>query len=289
MKFLLCFLLISLTSAQERFKNKTLDHFFGKGESGGDRFFYLPTEPTEETPKNWGYNYEDVYFKSSDDTKLHGWFLKPKGQEPKGAMVFHHGNSGAVGYHLGLITWAVNSGYQVLLYDYRGFGKSEGKVDREGIISDAHAAILYLQNRPDVQAKQVFSFGHSLGGAKSLAAIGRNEVPNLAGVVCFAGFSSYQKMARKFAGEFGANLIKDDFSPRDLIEKISPVPLLIIHGENDKVVPVEQGKELFEKAKEPKKIFLVKDAGHNDALHVRDRETIKKTLHWMKTVLESQK
>ena len=160
----------------------------------------------------------------------------------KGTVVFHHGNAGSVGYHLPFVVWMVRGGYQVLMYDYRGYGKSGGKISRKGVIEDTRAAIAYAQSRKDVDGKKIISFGHSLGGAKSLAGLGEKMIPGVKGVICFAGFASYQDMARRFAGEAGKEVVTDDHSPRDVVEKIAPVPLLIVHGRSDRTVPPEQGE-----------------------------------------------
>lgn len=258
------------------------------GKKGGDRLFYYPTETAPDIPSKYGHRFEDVNFKSEDGTKLHGWFLQPaEGVKPKGTIVFHHGNAGSVGYHIAFVGWMVRDGYQVLMYDYRGFGKSEGELLREGMVQDTRAAINYVKTRKDVDPRRLISFGHSLGGAKSLAALGEKMIPGVRGVVCFAGFASYQDMARKFAGEMGADLVTDDYSARDFVEKIAPIPLLIAHGTADRTVPFSQGELLFKKAKEPKTIYRIKGGSHTRALWMDDGRYRKKVLGWIEKVLAS--
>lgn len=256
------------------------------GKNGGNRLFYYPSKTAPDVPSKYGYRYEDVSFQSEDETKLHGWFIQPKeGVKPLGTVVFHHGNAGSVGYHITFVGWMVRAGYQVLLYDYRGYGKSEGKITRKGLVQDARAAVNYVKTRKDVNAKRLISFGHSLGGAKSLAALGEKMIPGVRGVVCFAGFASYEDMARRIAGATGAKLVTDDYSARDFVEKISPVPLLIAHGTNDLTVPLSQGEVLFQKAKEPKTIYRIPKGSHTRALFMNDGEYRKKVLEWMAKVL----
>ncbi|MGJ8695100.1 MAG: alpha/beta hydrolase [Verrucomicrobiaceae bacterium] len=260
------------------------------GENGGNRFFYYPTEKGLYEPGEFGYKYEEVTFKSEDGTKLHGWFLPAHGmKKAKGTVVFSHGNAGAVGYHLGFITWAINGGYNVLLYDYRGYGKSEGEVDRKGIVQDVRAAFAYVKTRSDVDPGRLISFGHSLGGAKSIAALGEKAVEGVRGVISFAGFSSYKEMATKVGGEFGGRMVSDELAPRDYVAKLSPVPLLLVHGQVDAVVPVEQARELFQKAREPKTLLEIEEGGHNGALRMKKDEGVKKVLAWMEKVLNSPK
>jgi fermentation-respiration switch protein FrsA (DUF1100 family) len=258
------------------------------GENGGDRFFYYPTSKGPHDPADYGYEHEEVTFPSEDQTKLHGWFLPAKGVEKaKGTVVFSHGNAGAVAHHLGFITWAITGGYNVLLYDYRAFGKSEGSLDRKGIVEDVRGAFAYVKTRKDVDPNRLISFGHSLGGAKSIAALGEKPVKGVRGLISFAGFSSYKEMALRVGGKFGARLVGDDYAPRDYVEKLSPIPVLFIHGVKDGVVPISQARELFKKAKEPKTLIEVKEGNHNDALWVDDKAGVKKLLGWMEKVLNS--
>ena len=256
------------------------------GKNGGDRLFYFPTKTAPDLPTKFGILFDDVNFESEDKTNLHGWFLKPKnGSKIKGTVVFHHGNAGSMGYHLPFVTWMVKAGYQVLMYDYRGYGKSGGDIKRKGLIEDTRAAINYAKTRKDVDGKKIISYGHSLGGAKSLAGLGERMIPGVRGVISFAGFASYEDMARKFAGQTGADLVTDDHSPRDLVEKISPVPILIVHGDKDRTVPLEQGELLFKKAKEPKTIFRIPDGGHTRALWMNNGQYRERVLAWMENVL----
>ncbi len=281
-------LLVGGLWADEPAEKDVLSGFLRKviGKGGGDRLFYYPTRTAPDLPTKYGVVYENVTFPSEDKTKLHGWFLKPKRETlVRGTVVFHHGNAGSIGYHLPFVVWLVREGYQVLLYDYRGYGKSEGTIARQGLVEDTRAAIVYVQTRKDVDVQKIISYGHSLGGAKSLAGLGEKMVSGVKGVICFAGFASYQDMARRFAGQTGENLVTDDHSPRDVVAQISPVPLLIVHGRADRTVPLEQGELLYKKAKEPKTIFRVPEGGHTRALWMNDGEYRKRVLAWMNEIL----
>lgn len=211
---------------------------------------------------------------------LHGWFVRPGRKSPLGTVVFSHGNAGSMGHHLGFAMWIVKAGYQVLMYDYRGFGKSQGDLSRNGMIEDARAALTLASSRNDVRGLPLFSYGHSLGGAKSIAALADFTVPGLKGVVVDGAFSSYQAMARLVGGEVGGSVVTDEFAPKDLVRKISPLPLLVIHGKRDEVVPFSQGKELFDRASEPKALFAVENGRHGDSLVLRDGFYRKRMLAW---------
>jgi fermentation-respiration switch protein FrsA (DUF1100 family) len=256
---------------------------FGGGNT--NRFFYFPTHDEPATPASWGFRFENVDFKSTDGTNLHGWFIPSRAKQPKGTVVFSHGNAGSLGYHLGFVMWLAEAGYQVFMYDYRGFGKSGGELDRRGMIEDVKGAFAYVGARKDVDARRLVSYGHSLGGAKSVAAIAEKRVEGLRAVVIDGAFTSYQAMARVVGGELGAGLITDELSPKDLIAKISGTSMLIIHGDRDLVVPVSQGKELFRLANEPKTLFEVKDGGHGDSLARQNGAYRKRMLEWLDGVM----
>jgi fermentation-respiration switch protein FrsA (DUF1100 family) len=256
------------------------------GPGGGNDLFYLPTRDEPATPATWGFNYENVNFPSSDGTALHGWFIPARNRDARATVVFSHGNAGSLGHHLGFVMWLVEAGYHVLMYDYRGFGKSGGRVDRRGMIDDAKAAFAYAAGRAGVDSKRLVSYGHSLGGAKSITALGESPVRGLRAVVIDGTFASYRAMARIIGGQLGESLVTDDLSPRDYVAKISPVPLLVVHGGLDPVVPVDQGRELYRAAAQPKTLFEVKAAGHGDAL-ARDGGAYRKlVLKWLEDVLD---
>lgn len=250
-----------------------------------NKLFYFPTHDEPATPAKWGFEYDEVDFKSTDGTKLHGWFMPAQGKRAKGTVVFSHGNAGSIGHHLGFVMWLVEAGYQVFMYDYRGFGKSGGKLDRQGMVEDVKGAFDYVRSRKDVDATKLISYGHSLGGAKSVAALAEKRVTGLRAIVIDGTFSSYQAMARLVGGDLGASLITDECSPRGCIARITETPLLVVHGNKDQVVPVAQGKELFGLANEPKTLFEVKDGSHGDSLS-RDKGAYRKRmLTWLEGVL----
>lgn len=255
------------------------------GEGDTNRFFYFPTRDQPATPEKWGLVYEDVNFDSADGTTLHGWFLKTKAATPKGTVVFSHGNAGSLGHHLGFVTWLADAGYQVFMYDYRGFGKSGGVLNRDGMVQDVKAAFLYVSGRKDVQKDKIISYGHSLGGAKSITALANIEPLKCKAIVIDSSFSSYQAMAKLFAGELGTELISDEFSPKDFISKINGTPMLIVHGQKDTVVPFAQGQQLFDLANEPKTLFDVKEGNHGDALSRDEGAYRKKMLAWLDSVI----
>jgi uncharacterized protein len=251
------------------------------GEKGGNQLFYFPTHDEPATPADWGFKFEKLDFKSADGTRLHGWFIPGRGGKSKATVVFSHGNAGSLGHHLGFVIWLAEAGYNVLMYDYRGFGKSGGAVNRRGMIDDVKAAFNCACKRADVDPKRLVSYGHSLGGAKSVTALGESPIKGLRAVVIDGAFASYQKMARVIGGQLGESLVSDELAPKDFVSKLSPVPLLVVHGTKDEVVPVSQGRQLFESANEPKTLFEVKTGRHGDSLSRDDGAFRKRMLAWL--------
>ncbi len=259
------------------------------GEKGGNHLFYFPTRDEPATPATWGLKFETVNFKSKDGTPLHGWFIPAKGKTAKSAkatIVFSHGNAGAVGHHLGFCAWFAEAGYNVFAYDYRGFGKSGGSVDRRGMINDVKAAFSSISKRRDIDTNKIISYGHSLGGAQSITALGETPVKGLRAIIIDASFASYTSMARTIGGQFGEKLVTDELAPKDFIKHLSPTPLLVIHGTKDEVVPFSQGRALFEAAGEPKTFFQVEAATHGSALSGNKGAYRKKMITWLDQVIK---
>ncbi|NQW99252.1 alpha/beta hydrolase [bacterium] len=255
------------------------------GNHGGNQWFYFPTRDEPSTPATWGLKYEAIDFKSGDGTPLHGWFIPAQNKVAKGTVIFSHGNAGSISYHLGFCTWLAEAGYNVIIYDYRGFGKSGGSVGRRGMIDDVKAAFAYARKRPGIDASRLVSYGHSLGGAQSVTALGESPVIGLRAIVIDGTFASYQAMARVVGGELGASLVSDELAPKDFVNKLTPVPLLVVHGSHDEVVPISQGRQLFEAAGEPKTLFEVKAGRHGTALSDDGGAYRRKMIAWLDQVM----
>lgn len=254
------------------------------GEGGGDRMFYYPTKDLGKTPDKYGCKYQDVYFEAEDGVKLHAWWLPAKG-ESKGTIVYSHGNAGSVGHHVVFIYWLVDAGYNVLMYDYRGYGQSEGKVTKVGAVKDAQAAFRYVESRDD--AGSIISLGHSLGGAKSIAALGVAAPKNLKAVVVDSTFASYQDMAERVAGKRARKVITATYEPYEYVKKIPRgVPFLIVHGAADETIPFTHAQRLYAVANQPKTMMKVEGGNHVNCFFVQDGKYRKELLAWLAGVLD---
>ena len=219
---------------------------------------YFPQRDIQQTPKDIGLDYEDVYMKTKDGVTISGWYIPTENE--KGVVLFCHGNAGNISHRLESINIFYNMGLSVLIFDYRGYGKSEGKPSEKGTYLDAEAAWNYLVSIKGKPPRKIILFGRSLGAAIA-ADIALKESP--AGLIIESSFLSVFEMGKKYYPWIPVRLIsKFDYSTIDKIQSITS-PKLIIHSPDDEIIPFEHGKKLFEKAVQPKE-FLQIEGGHNE-------------------------
>jgi fermentation-respiration switch protein FrsA (DUF1100 family) len=261
-----------------------------------DQYFYYPDHTLYQTPKADGYAYEEISFRSQDGTKLSGWFIPASGKA-LGTVIHFHGNAQNMSYHYPLVSFLPSMGFNLFVFDYRGYGISEGRPDRKGLYEDSVAAIEYVLSRKDIDQNKLFIFGQSLGGTNALAALGNNHFPGIRGVIIEATFYSYHAIVKdKFSAlpspaseSISSTLTTDEYSACLAIDKISPVPLLLIHGTNDSVIPYAQSKALYEKAKEPKTLWTIEGGGHIEAFSKYKAEHAPKLEKFLLGCLDKEK
>lgn len=217
---------------------------------------------------------EDVYFTSEDGTPLHGWYFRAQGRErPKGAILFFHGNAQNLSTHFFTLYTAPAQGFDYFIFDYRGYGKSQGRPTPEGTVQDGRAALRWLKRRAPADTP-VIVFGQSLGGPIALrtALDLKNEIP-LRLVVVDSSFSSYRAVGRSTLAKSWVTwlfqplawvALSDGTAPERDLAHLAPVPLVVIHGDADKVVDIELGRRLFERARDPKQFWIIPGGGHTD-------------------------
>lgn len=236
------------------------------------RIFY-PDNIIGATPERYGLDFESIRFSSEDGQPLTGWFLpaatvtSPK--DAKGTVIHMHSNSGNIASHWQFAGWLPDQGYNVLVFDYRGFGKSYGNAEPKGILEDAVAAITYLRSRTDIDTGKIFIFGQSLGGSLAISAAAINP-EGVCAVAVESPFYSYSTMADDRRPGEGFQFEPDDaYSASQHISKLSPIPLLIIHGTRDSIMPHAYSEQLFAEAKEPKQLELIPQGRHLAAMTER--------------------
>ena len=257
--------------------------------------FFQPHRILVATPDNLGLAYQEIPFKTRDGLELLGWFMPAQGAA-LGTVLQLHGNAENISTHFASLAWMPERGFNVFIFDYRGYGASEGEPTLAGTQIDIDAAIDALLARNDIDKGHIVMYGQSLGGA--LAAYYVAHSPNrdrLRALVLESAFSDYVEIAReKFADhwltwpfQWLPKLTVDDrFSPLPGMARISPLPLLILHGDQDEIVPVHHGRLLYEAALEPKQLWIVPGAGHIQTMRApaeRDR-----LVAYLRQVLEAK-
>lgn len=254
---------------------------------GFDSKFYYPNDRIYLRPEDLGLRYEDVSFSTRDGLRLHGWFLPAEGT-PRGLVVHFHGNAANITAHLTLVEWLPRNGYHVLMFDYRGYGRSAGRVTRAGTILDGHAAIDYALKRPEVAGLPLLVYGQSLGGA--VAIVVAVEHPEVAAVVVESTFGSYRAIAARHVQQLvfspwlargvASFVISAGNDPKDFVAKLAPRPLLVITAGADTICHPELGRSLFDAAAEPKTFWQAEGAEHLALLETHDQELMRRILEF---------
>ncbi len=232
---------------------------------GCSGLLFQPQKKLVRTPTDIGINYIDVNLEAADGTTLHGWWLEAKGP-PKGSVYFLHGNAENISTHITSVYWLPAAGYQVLLLDYRGFGKSRGAPGIPAVFMDIKAGFEWLIAHPDAHGKPIFLFGQSLGAAMGsyLAATDNDMRQALNGVVLESGFTRYRTAVKDVTSQHWLTrafrwpviwTMPRKYDPLDYIASISPHPLLLLHGTRDEIIPLRRAEELFAAARQPKSLL----------------------------------
>ena len=236
-----------------------------------ERMFFYPDSVTYTTPAQLGVRADDVQIVTADGSRLHGWFLPAVGKA-KGTVLHLHGNAANVSNHLPLVAWLPARAYNVLMVDYRGFGRSQGKPSLDGIVEDAAAALAYLRMRTDVDQTRLIVLGQSIGGATALRLLAR-DANGVRLAVIDSAFASYRGVARDataggplapVAAMTTGLLPGPDKDPITALKSIN-VPLIFVHGKRDSIIDAVNSERLHAAAAGSQH-WTVPDAMHIMAL-----------------------
>jgi hypothetical protein len=239
--------------------------------------FFHPDQQLYTTPGRFGLTAQELWFEAEDGSPLNGWWIParlPPGSTARGTVIHAHGNAANISNHLPQVAWLPGAGYHLLTFDYRGFGQSKGSPSLDGVVADTRAAIAAARRQPGVDGHRLIVLGQSLGGATAIRAVAQDS----AGVkllIVDSAFDSYRGIARDavrgssllgaLAGLAGASLPGAASDPRTAIATLR-VPVLVVHGERDPIVPAAHAQRLYEAAREPRTLILVPDGQHIEAL-----------------------
>lgn len=225
-----------------------------------NRLIFFPDKRIEATPRDWALAYEEISFTTQDGLRLNGWWIPGTGSPL--TILWFHGNGGNISHRLDNIKLRHDVlGTNIFIFDYREYGRSEGRASEKGTYHDGDAAIRYLHSRGDVDPAMIVFLGESLGSAVAVEMATRHDC---AALILESPFLSIPEMAKvSFPFLPIGSLLQTRY---DTLSKIGQVrvPLLIVHGENDEIVPFRHGQRLFEAAREPKAFYPIKRARHND-------------------------
>ena len=236
---------------------------------------FHPSSVVDITPAAYGLAYEDVRFGGDSGLLLHGWHIPGPGDV---IFVWFHGNGGNIQNRLEHVRLMhVHVGGSHILFDYQGYGLSHGQPSIPGIVADGRAVVQLVQERGWSTGKRIVFFGESLGCAVAVAlAVDRATEVRPDRIILEAPFYSLQAMGQIVLPPL-AFLVKDDLNSARLMAKLT-VPLLIIHGTQDQVVPFQQGRDLYELSPSPKQFHTIPGGGHV-GLYEIDGQRYFQTIH----------
>lgn len=217
-------------------------------------------------PYDWHKPYEFYPTQADDGTILRHWFFPVK--NAKGTVFVVHGNSQNISAHAASSAWISNYGYNVFLFEYRGFGQSGGKPDLNATMRDIEMAFNAISQRKEVRGRPIFLLGQSLGASISIYPVATSTMKDrLCALILEAPFSDYRDIVReKLASsmitwpfQYPLSLLIDNtFSPLHFIGRVNALPVLIIHSKDDRIIPMRHGLLLYNNAKSPKTLWAVR-------------------------------
>ncbi|MEC4985520.1 MAG: alpha/beta hydrolase [Oscillatoria sp. PMC 1068.18] len=253
------------------------------------RLIFVPHLPLERTPATLGLDYQEVWLpfttKPDREEKLHGWWLPTGGHKNK-VLLYLHGNGSNIGGYLPQAQLFLQLGFDVFLFDYRGYGRSQGNFPSEKqVYEDAERAFKYLVEQRGIEPEAIFVYGFSLGGAIAIElATHHPEIPAL---IIQGSFTSLQKMSNYRHWYFRFLpinlLLRHKFDSLSKIQSLS-MPLLLIHGDSDRTVPAYMSQVLSDAATSPKQLWFVPDAAHNDVATVAGEKYLQKIREFLQLV-----
>ncbi len=224
------------------------------------RLLYYPNLPSRKiaaTPDMVGLTYEPVKIVTDDGVELDGWYLPA--ENARGVLIFFHGNAGNISHRLDSLEIFNGLGLSTLIVDYRGYGRSQGKVSEQGTYRDAEAVWRYLSER-NVSAGRIIVFGRSLGAAIA-AHLATRHTP--AGLILESSFTSVPDFAARTYWYLPARwLARFNYNTEAYLKSVK-CPVLIVHSQEDDIIPFKNGQELFDAASEPKQFLRIR-GNHNE-------------------------
>lgn len=247
--------------------------FFALLTTGCASLFYYPRVEGVKfyDPSQVGLQQEEIEFEDENQTKLHGWWFDSKIQPSLGTVIYFHGNAENITTHFLTLSWLPAKGYNYFIFDYPSYGVSQGKATPKSTVEAGRAALRWVKQNKD--QRPLIVFAQSLGGIIGLKSVlDIKEEVQIKNVIVDSTFLSYRSIARQKASEslitwlfqpIGWLVMSDEYAPKN-IDQLSPIPLLVIHGQKDIVIHPKFSEEIYSKASEPKQIWRIPEGQHGD-------------------------
>ncbi len=236
-----------------------------------DRMIFYPTGELDSNPADVGFErYRDIMIATPSGEKIHAWYIEPTEAGSDRAVLFCHGNGGNISHRLRTAQFLARLGAPILMFDYRGYGHSDGKPSEENCYEDARVAYDWLVSQQQFSPDRIVAFGRSLGGAVAVNLAAQVEC---GGLIVESALTSTAEMGRRmFFGLPIGFLVRHKFDALATIGDVS-CPVLITHSPEDDIVPYEMGRRLFDAALEPKRFVRLRGT-HNDRAYFDDPEYV---------------
>lgn len=225
---------------------------------------------------------QDVWFEAKDGVKLHGWYIPREGAVA--TLLFFHGNAGNITHRLENVFFLHHLQLNVFIFDYRGYGRSEGDPDEDDIYLDCQAAYDTVLAQPGVMPDSLFLFGRSLGGSFASYTATRNPA---AGLILESTFTNAVDMADRMISILPGWLVSSEFDTVGRVSQLK-IPKLFIHGTRDNLIPFTLGRELYKAAAEPKEFYQVVGAGHNNTFQIGGKDYFDKIKEFVTRTVAGQ-
>lgn len=239
--------------------------------AGCTSFLFVPVKPHRVPPDQVDLAYTDVFIDSSIGQQLHGWKLIAD-QKTAGTLLFFHGNGDNVSTQLPITFWLPREGYDVYVFDYAGYGKSEGIPQLDNTINDLELMIRHVVEQLP-QDEKLIVMGHSLGASMALYSVAHSAYKErIKALVTLEAFSDYHDITQDVLSrnwltwifQWPLSFTVDNrYRPLDAIGMIAPIPVVIMHSETDKLVDIYHARRLYEAANQPKSFVMI-DSNHNN-------------------------
>ncbi|WP_455207631.1 alpha/beta hydrolase [Kaarinaea lacus] len=248
--------------------------------TGCTSLIFYPMKDEVLTPDRLGTRYDDIYLSTEDNLRLHGWKLYAD-TLPVGTILYFHGNAENISTHFANVHWLTKHGYDIYLFDYRGYGKSEGETDLDLIIRDAEAMIGDVVGRQGVG--DIIVIGQSLGASIAIYAVAHSEYKkNITALISISAFSDYRAVTQDALSKSWlfwlfqwplSYTISNKYSPVKFVGDVSPIPLFILHSPDDEIIMTYHAQRLLQEAREPKQLLILQ-GGHNTIFNFENNKKV---------------